>query len=200
MKKMIDFDKIEECIDNIDALYWWAKDFCMQNKCTVKKFIKDNYDEILEQIAQKKAQKSLFLEGQAVQKTSSMLAEKCKSFEKKTILSPKDIGFTLMAAGKPVKELHGLGKDQEIESIPLEKDAHGDLLVPKKLFDSRCNYVIDLIGSSFLLKKMARCAHKQQIELDADEDVCNVKIPLGSKEKSRIFTARRFKNGAILIS
>ena len=44
--------EIEMWVDNVEPLYWWAADYCKQNRCSVRKFIKDNYDEVIEVIRQ----------------------------------------------------------------------------------------------------------------------------------------------------
>jgi len=45
------FEYIEECIDQIDELYYWAKSYCRDNQCTVKRFYEDNKEEVLQQLA-----------------------------------------------------------------------------------------------------------------------------------------------------
>ena len=39
-------DNIEEGIDEIDALYYWAADYCKQHKCDVMQFYADNAEEV----------------------------------------------------------------------------------------------------------------------------------------------------------
>ena len=39
--------EIEEWIDNVEELYWWAASYCKMHKCKVNKFISTNKTDIL---------------------------------------------------------------------------------------------------------------------------------------------------------
>ena len=51
------YKDIEDWVDNVEELYWWGKDYCRANRCNVRQFIKDNYEDVMMII--KKNQKGL---------------------------------------------------------------------------------------------------------------------------------------------
>jgi len=40
--------ELELWVDNTEELYWWGVSYCKEHKCTVHKFIRENYEEIKE--------------------------------------------------------------------------------------------------------------------------------------------------------
>lgn len=41
------YSEIEEWVDNVEELYWWGKDYCRENRCNVRAFIRENKSQIL---------------------------------------------------------------------------------------------------------------------------------------------------------
>ena len=47
MKRYL-YAKLEDWINKVDELYYWAASYCKEHRCTVREFAKNNYTDILD--------------------------------------------------------------------------------------------------------------------------------------------------------
>lgn len=195
VKKKIDYERIEEAIDQIDSLYYWAADYCKANNCDVKKFIRENYGELMEQI--KLSKRDLAFEDR-----SKKLAKTCAKLNK--AMSPKSSNFTVMASAGCLEAFDNPAKSLEERKAELKRD--GDfVLVPDSLLTPGCMYKAKVLNDKIYLEKIAlsQASASAQASHGAKSSFsrCNyLYVKVSSFSPGRKWKAVRRSDGTVVLS